>query len=466
MTARPPSPSRRGPRLALVLLAVAVVASLVWMALTIGNPFPPATVSMATGPEGSAYRAFGLRYVEVFERAGIELRLIPTAGGFDNLSRLRDRRSGVNVAFVESGVTDRIASPELVTLGAVTIEPLWLFSRGLPQGSVARRLAGKRISIEAEGSGTRVLARQLLALNGVADTSVTLVGLSPEQSADALLRGTIDAAMMLSSWQSPAVQRLLAADGVVLEGFPRADAYVARFPVLEKVILPRGAADLARDIPPEDVPLLAVESNLLVRGDLHPALHYLLLEAASEIHGGPEVFRAAGRFPAPGTIDLPLSTQARTYYKSGRPFVYRYLPYWLAGLAERLLILLIPLFAVVFPIASFLPRILVALTERRIFVMYRALKVVEQALEDAGPVAGMDELGATLADLARRANHLRVPLGYSQRLFILKSHIALAQERLDKRLAAEAGPPSTTAGGRSVAASSEGLVQESDRRRS
>ncbi len=434
MTARPLSRSRKGPRLALALFVLAILAAFAWMALTIGNPFPPKTIFMATGPEGSAYREYGLRYQEFFKRAGIELRLVPTAGGFDNLSRLRDPGSGVGVTFVESGVTTRKESPNLVSLGAVTVEPLWLFFRGPLRGTVAQRLKGKRVSIEAEGSGTRVLARRLLALNGVADSSVTLLALSPEQSADALLRGEIDGAVMLTSWQSPAVQKLLAADGIELQGYPRADAYVARSAILDKVILPEGVADLARNIPPADVPLLAVESNLLVRRDLHPALQYLLLEAATEIHGGRDVFHSIGRFPAPGTIDLPMSEQALTYYKSGRPFVYGYLPFWLAGLAEKLLILIIPLFAVVLPLASFLPRLFQAVTERRLFGMYRELKLVERELETTGPVAGLDQLAAVLEELARRANHLWVPLGYSQRLFILKSHIALAQEHLDKRL--------------------------------
>ncbi|MFI5210610.1 MAG: TAXI family TRAP transporter solute-binding subunit [Gemmatimonadales bacterium] len=437
-----PSPRPRwGPRLAIALLALALIAALVWMGLTVGNPFPPKTIMMATGPAGSAYEEFGLRYQEFFRRAGIELRLVPTAGGFDNLARLRDPRSGVVVGFVESGVTNRRESPSLMTLGAVTVEPLWLFfRRGTSEGAVATRLAGKRISIDAEGSGTRVLARALLKLNGVPDSSVTLLALDPEQSADALLRGEIDGAVMLTSWQSPAVQKLLAADGIVLQGYPRADAYVARFPVLDKVILPQGVADLARNIPPADVPLLAVESNLVVRRDLHPAINYLLLEAAAEVHRGQAIFHQADRFPAPGTIDLPLSEQALTWYRSGRPFVYRYLPFWLAGLAEKLLILLIPLFAVIFPLVSFLPRVFQAITERRIFVMYRELKFVEQALEAEGPVAGLDRLAVALAEVERRANHLWVPLGYSQQLFILKSHIALIQGRIDKRLAAEAEP--------------------------
>jgi len=85
--------------------------SFVWMGLTIGNPFPPTTITMATGPEGSAYREYGLRYQEFLRRAGVDLRLVPTAGGFDNLSRLGDPSSEVSVTFVESGLTNRKTSP-------------------------------------------------------------------------------------------------------------------------------------------------------------------------------------------------------------------------------------------------------------------------------------------------------------------------------------------------------------------
>ncbi|HTO72316.1 MAG TPA: hypothetical protein VMJ30_00790, partial [Gemmatimonadales bacterium] len=129
MPAQPLTRSRSASRLILVLVVLAALGSLSWMLAAIGNPFPPTTIGMATGPEGNAYREFGARYQEILRRAGVEVRLIPTAGGVDNLARLDDPHSGVDVAFVESGVTDRRASPDLVTLGAVNVEPLWLFFR-------------------------------------------------------------------------------------------------------------------------------------------------------------------------------------------------------------------------------------------------------------------------------------------------------------------------------------------------
>jgi hypothetical protein len=277
------------------------------------------------------------------------------------------------------------------------------------------------------------MVRHLMAMNGVEENRLELLGIPPEESAELLLQGKIDGAMMLTSWHSPAVQKLLRGDGIVLEGYPRADAYLALFPTLSKVVLPMGVADLARNIPPADVTLLAVEASLAVRRDLHPAVQYMLLEAASEIHGGPEVFHRAGRFPAAVSPDLPLSQQAREFYKSGLPFVYRYLPLWLAGMAERLFILLIPLFTVVFPLVHFVPTIIAMVVERRIFSLYGELKFLESEIQASGAGEVRDDVATRLADLAARAQRLHVPLGYAQRLFILKSHIAQAQGEIEKR---------------------------------
>jgi len=433
-TASRPQGSRRRGRLALVVaaVAVAVVAAAVWMYIAYGGMLPPRTLVMATGPEGSAYREFGARYRDILARAGVELRLLPTAGAVENLARLRDPRSGVGVAFVEAGITRGEESSDFVSLGTVSFEPLWLFFRGQPHTTPTKALQGKRVSIGPEGSGTRVLALKLLALNGVDERSVTLLGLAPEQAAGALLRGEIDAAVMLTSGQSPAVQKLLGADGIVLATYPRADAYVALFPFLNKLVLPTGVADLAKNVPPADVTLLAVQGSLAVRKDLHPALQYILLEAASEVHGGPGIFQRAGRFPAPEAIDLPLSDQARNFYKSGRPFLYRYLPFWLSGMTERLLIVLIPLLAVAYPLARLLPQLYQWWMQHHLFKLYGELKLIETELGRRRAGESIDDLLAALDSLYQRANRMFVTLSFAQRRHILKSHIQLAREQLEK----------------------------------
>jgi TRAP-type uncharacterized transport system substrate-binding protein len=413
-------------------LAVAIAAAAVWTLLTSKSIFPPRTLVMATGPGGGANQGLGERYRAILARAGLDLRLLTTAGGVENLARLRDPRSGVSVALVEAGIASKEESSDLVSLGTVSFEPIWLFLRGRPDTSPAQALQGKRISIGQEGSGTRVVARRLLQLNGVEETRVKLLGLSPEQAAEALLRGEIDAAIILTSWESPAVRKLLVADGIVLATFPRADAYVALFPLLNKLVLPTGVLDLARNVPPADVTLLAVQESLAVRKDLHPALQYILLEAASEVHGGPGIFQKAGRFPAPEAIDLPVSRQALEFYKSGPPFLYRYLPFWLSGMTEHLLIVLIPLLAVAYPLARILPQMYQWWMQHHLFKLYGELKLIETELGRRGAGESIDDLLAALDSLYQRANRMFVTLSFAQRRHILKSHIQLAREQLKK----------------------------------
>jgi TRAP-type uncharacterized transport system substrate-binding protein len=410
--------------------AAALILALLWVTTRLSPP-PPTTLRMATGPEGSAYSDLGERYREILGRSGVDLQPVATAGAVENLARLRDPRSGVDVAFLQAGTTSAAESPGLRSLGTVFYEPLWLFHRGMDPQRGFSALRGKRLSIGPEGSATRALSLQLLALGGIDASSADLLALSPEDATEALTRGQIDFAAVVTSWDAPVVRRLLADPGVELASFPRADAYLALSPHLSKLILPEGVADLDRDIPPADVVLLAAKASLIVREGLHPALQYLLLEAASEVHATPGLFRQAGEFPAAEAIDLPLAKDARHFYKAGQPFLQRYLPFWAAVLTERLLLLLVPLFGVILPLARILPGLYQWLVRRRIFSLYRDLKMVELATVSLPAGARGVELIARLDELEDRASRLRVPQDHAWLAYTLRHHIRLVRERLE-----------------------------------
>ena len=422
-------------------VGVLLLALVAWF-VALPQAMPPRTLVMATGPAGSAYADVGARYREILGRSGIELRLLPTAGAVENLSKLREPRAGVGAGFVQAGTASPEDGTALASLGTVFYEPLWLFARGLPPGAGLTWLLGKRVSIGPEGSGTRRLALRLLALNGVDGHALELLGLSPEEAGESLLRGEIAAAAILTSWDAPVVRRLLAAPDVALASFARADAYVALDPFMNKLVLPMGVGDLGHNKPPADTLLLAPKASLVVRRDLHPALRYLLLEAAAEVHAAPGVFSRAGQFPAAEAIDLPLADEARQFYKTGRPWLQRSLPLWAAVLVERLLLLLIPIVGVIYPAIRLLPPVYQWSMQRRIVRLYGELKLIEAALDDqgGGPVEG-DLLGR-LDALERNAGHLRVPVLFSASLYTLKHHITLVRQRLERRAGlATAAPP-------------------------
>jgi len=114
-------------------------------------------------------------------------------------------------------------------------------------------------------------------------------------------------------------------------------------------VLPAGAANLEKDLPPHDVNLLATKTSLIARGDLHPALQYVLLEMISQAHTRAGIFQKTGEFPAAEALEIPLSPEAKHFYKSGQPLLQRYLPFWLAVLVEQLVVLLIPLIGLTYP---------------------------------------------------------------------------------------------------------------------
>jgi TRAP-type uncharacterized transport system substrate-binding protein len=391
---------------------------------------PPRTIVMATGPKGGANYELGAHYREILAKSGVTLQLRPTSGSVENLQLLRDSTSGVSAALVQGGVGNKDEFPGVETLGAIGYEPLWLFYRSEIGGNL-QALAGRRLSIGPEGSGSRALALDILTKTKVSGIIDEILSFPPEVASEKLTAGDIDAAFMVTSWDSPIVQTLLNAKGVELASFARADTFVALYPFLSKLTLPAGVVDLITNRPSADVVLLAPKSSLAVRGDLHSAVQYLLLTAATKIHSGPGIFQKAGQFPAEESIDFPLSDEARRFYKSGRPFLQQYLPFWVATLVEQATFALVPLIAVLYPLIKIVPGLLDWLMQSKIEGLYTEMRMVEGAMDGDAQKTGAKNFKVELDLLERRASRLSLPAAYDSSLYTLRSHIALIRNRLE-----------------------------------
>ena len=430
-TAPATRPRRLGRRF---LLLGAAIVGLVLVAGVIGvtaflYPILPRNVVMATGVEGTGYADLGERYRQIMARQGVQLKVLTTSGALENLAMLRSGRSSVDVALVQNGLTDPQQSPELASLGTIAYVPLWIIYRG-PEASRedVGHLRGIRLSVGPTGSSMRQLALELLARNGVDASNTEFLSFTPAEAAARLAAGDIDAAMMLADPEAPAIKQLVVAPDVHILSLTRADAYVALYPFLTTVLMPAGYADLAHDRPPADVRLIAVKMSLLVRRDLQPAVQYLLLEAATQIHGRPGVFQKVGEFLAAEGTDLPLSADARQFYKTGVPFLQRYLPLWLAVLVEQFAITLLPLVALGYPLLRMLPGAYDWSVRQRIATLYGELKLLELSVENQ-----RREQPAALSDLERlehRVAHLRVPSSFAHLVYALRQDINLVRERL------------------------------------
>jgi len=404
-------------------------AAILGVAILLLGTMPPRAIAMATGPKGGGYYQIGKRYQAALERAGERVTLIETAGSLENLALLRDPGSGVQVALIQDGTIGKDEAPELESLGTLFYEPLWIFHRSELQGLTPGALRGRKVSIGPVGSGTHALMLELLKRNGLDQQVGELLALAPDAAADKLLAGEIDVAAFVAQWDAPVVQRLIADERVGLANVSRADAYVALYPFLSKLTVPRGMGDLEKDLPPSDVTLFAPKASLVVRRDLHPAIQDLLLTAAVQIHSGVGIFHRAGRFPAAEGIDLPLSEAAVQFYKSGQPFLQNNFPFWIASLVGRLLVLLIPIVAVLYPVMRFLPALYDWLMRSKITRLYGELRFLEDEI-GGGDTANRTRLIARLDELEKQANELRMPITYESMMFLLRNQIAAVRARL------------------------------------
>jgi len=411
-----------------ILVAVVVVGAAFMIAYRFVRPAPPNHFVISTGDPSGAYHLFAKRYKELLAHEKILVELRTSSGSVENLNRLSDPEAGYDVALIQSGIaTINEDAPPARSLGALYYEPLWVFYRSPVELTRLTQLAGKRIAAGPEGSGTRVLAINMLKATGADKPPLKLLPLGGMAAAEALLEEKIDSALFVAAPDAPIVQRLLKAPGVRLMNMAHADALAQHYGYLSAVTLLRGTVDLAADIPPANVKMVAVTAHLVARDDFHPALVSVLLQAASKVHNGPGVFHKAGEFPAARAGDFPVSEDAVRYYKSGPPFLQRYMPFWVANLIERLLVLLVPLIAVLIPMMRIMPALYDWRIKRRIFRWYRELKEFELSVNKAGDRARML---ARLDEIEKGVAQTKVPLTYWDYIYTLRGHIDLVRARL------------------------------------
>lgn len=428
-----------------VLLAVVLLAG----AYYVLKPTPPKRVVLATGSEQGAYAAFGKRYQAELKRHGIEVVLRQTAGSGENLRLLRDPKEDVQIAFVQggSGESRREAAlkegrdPDeedlsLQSLGSMFYEPLWLFYRVDATKKVAKdgvlrevtQLRGMKVNVGARGSGIGGVMNRVLRANLMERDDIVRSQLDLTPAVSALLAGELDVVAMVSAPESPLVQMLLQVPGVRLFEFNQAEAYVRRHRFLNTVTLPRGVVDLSRNVPSEDIDMVAATASLVIREDLHPALAQLFVQAAGRIHSGGGWISRAGQFPSAQHSEYPLARDAERYYRNGPPFMQRYLPFWLANLIDRMWFALVSIIAVLIPLARVIPPLYQFRIRSRIYRWYRDLRVLEDDLARGGTSTA--DLRLRLEALDGKVLRIAVPLSYADELYALRSAIALVRERL------------------------------------
>jgi uncharacterized protein len=417
------------------------VALLVALAYKHARPGVPREVVMSTGSAGGAYEAYAQRYAAALAEEGIALKLVPSKGAVENLARLRDPNSKVDIALLQNGLADRekTQTEALESFGSFFYEPAFVFYR--PQSfkqavTTLDQLAGKKTAIGAEGSGTRVIALSLLSLYSLGVGNAALTADGGDSAAKALRDGTVDAAIFVGSVNAPLIESLFKDSTLSVADLTLAETYAKRLPEVAAVTLLPGVIDVPTVIPLQAVRTVATTSSLVARADLHPAVVFLLMNAAKKIHGNASALSKTHEFPSFAMQqDFQASTDAERLLKEGTPFLYRYLPFKVANFLSRAIVFLIPLLALTLPLTDWIPKLIGMRVKSKLYAHYKDMKRVDEAIRNASSTVALDAAATRLDELDVSVSRLKVPTNFSVDQFGIRDHMDLVRVRLERKRA-------------------------------
>ena len=392
-------------------LGIAAIGVVLVVSLVIMKPAAPDKLILLTGPEGSAYHEMAKSLADELHRRGLSTEVRVTDGGLDNLELLATDPHGT-VAFapsnIENVVGDSVETNDLVSLGSIAWEPLWLFYRAEREIDDVPDLAGLSVSTGTDGTVVDFIATEMLRINDIVDR-VELQspdGQTPETVMTSLVDGRIDAAFAAGPPASPLIMDLLGNPDISVLSFKRAAAYGARFPGVATITVPQGMVDFGRDLPSEDLALLSVTTNLLALNDLYPAAVPLLLEAVARAENRQRFTTEPESFPSGNNTSLPLHRAASRYYEHGEKGLGKILPYKVTRWLNHLGFVVLPLLAFTVLLVKIVPIGMKIWGRVHLMGMLKALEEVEKA-----SAAGADPkaLLAQLDELDRRTATIFVP---------------------------------------------------------
>ncbi len=424
--------------LALFIPAVLICVAAVWFTLRYVKPAPPPSFAISAASAGSPYYDLAMRFKEQVEKKGVKLEVRESQGAFDNLKSLKDDNADVQAGIVQGGLSNHIDAPQLLSMGRLLTEPVWIFYRGAQNFDHITQLKGKRILIGPDGSGTSFLAKRLLEANGITPENSKLIAMELPAYPDAFASSGADAGFLVLGAEAKTVQKLLRQPDVKLMNMAQAEALIQRYPYLSVVILRQGVIDFAKNIPAADTPLVATKAMLLIRDDLHPALRTLLADTVLAVQSQPTLkptgeakLFTLGTDALSDDPEFPMPDDVRRIYKSGPTFFQRVFPFWLATLFDRAFILLLPVVGIIFPLFRIVPWLYNWRMRQRILRWYRALKLLERDLTKNPPTPEFIERKEKELDLIeQKVWRISVPDQFAPDLYTLRDHVEFVRRRI------------------------------------
>ncbi len=296
------------------------------------------------------------------------------------------------------------------------------------------QLISKKISIGAQGSGTKDLATKLLNDNGITNENSTILTLETKESKEMLLDGKIDAMFMVTSHDSATVKELLENPNINVLSIKRAKAYGQKYGFLEALTLHEGTLDLYKNIPDENINLLSTSANLLARSDVPEELVRIFLKQVKLVHSKESLFAQENQFPNLLNTNLTINKEAKQYFTKGDTWLESIFPYWIASNIDRLKLLLIPLLTLMFPLFKGIFPLYQWSMRSKVFRWYKILNNIDKQINSA-TIEELEKFNKELDELnIEIQEETKVPLSFMGEYYNLMVHLELIQNKIKERL--------------------------------
>lgn len=397
------------------------------------KPAPKKEITIATGSKNGSYYETAMLYKKLLEKEKVKVNILTSKGSIDNIKLLNENKA--DIAFIQNGTITTKDTDSIKSIASVYYEPLWVFykNEGYKIDYIIQ-LITKNISIGEIGSGTYDLASKILKDNGLSNENSTISNYSSSKAKQLLLDGKIDAMFAVTSHNSQVVKSLLANPNINVLNFKRAKAYSRKYSYLESLTLYEGTLDLYRNLPDENINLLATTANLVVRSDFSQELIRILLKKVKEVHKQKDLFAKQGEFPNLKNMKLELHEEAKIYFENGDTWLEKIFPYWIAANIDRLKIFIIPLLTLLFPLFKGVLPLYQWSMRSKIYKWYDEVKSVEIEIGYLNKEQLQTQL-EKLQDLQDEiSKETKVPLSFMGEYYNLIMHINMLEQRIKTRL--------------------------------
>jgi uncharacterized protein len=292
------------------------------------------TIVIEAGPKGGFFHTTANLLQDELQRYDIPSNIIHREDTLKIIEDVNDEKSSVDIGFAAQDTGDR-KYPEATAIGTIALEPLFIFYLASLDIKNLQDLKGMRLAVSPPASGTRVMAERILGEYGVNSQNTTFLPITLSESSEAIRMGSVDAAFFLLPPGNKLIQELALNPKLRILSLPQAEALASNLGFVRHVTIYEGGFDYLRNVPSQNIQLVAIPVTLIVKKDLKPAIVTVITQFI-KTH-----FQSATLVSQPGELlsihepSMAVNDHAESILKNGLPYFYRTLPFSLAALFDH-----------------------------------------------------------------------------------------------------------------------------------